>query len=226
LRKAALGLSSVWGPTCERILIVGLTGGIASGKSEALREFRRLGAFTIDADEVAREVVLPGNEAYDQVVSEFGNGVLDEYGNIDRNKLAAVVFANEEKRLKLNAITHPAIFKEIAKRLTDFSSSLKPKDIPVAIVDAALIVDVGVAKLFDLVVVVTSSEEERLSRLVSKRGMSREEALKRIKSQVPEEKRLSLADLVIDNDKGLEELKNEVRRVWSKIAKKALELRD
>lgn len=212
-----MSLSEIWGPAAKRILIVGLTGGIASGKSEALREFHRLGAFTIDADEVAREVVLPGNEAYEKIVSEFGNSVLDEDGNINRSRLAGIVFEDEEKRLKLNAITHPAIFRKIAKKLSEHASSLQPGDPPVAIVDAALIVDVGVSKMFDLIIVVTAPEEERLVRLTEKRGMSPEAAAKRIESQISEERRLSFADIVIQNNRGLEELKDEVRKAWSRI---------
>ncbi len=218
-------LSSIWGPASEKILIVGLTGGIASGKSEALREFARLGAYTVDADEIAREVVLPGKEAYQKIVHEFGSGVLDEKGNIDRSKLASVVFGDEQKRRKLNDITHPAIFRGIAERLSNFASSIKPGDCSVAIVDAALIVDVGVSEIFDLIVVVAAPEEVRFSRLTKKRGISPEEAAKRIKCQVSEEKRLSFADIVIQNNGSLEELKEEVRNAWSKIMEIASERR-
>ena len=217
-----MSLRELWGPAADKLLIVGLTGGIASGKSEVTAELERLGAEVIDADQVARDVVMPGRPAFDGLVKEFGAGILDGSGLIDRARLAAEVFGDEAKRNRLNAITHPAIFAEMAARVNAYAERLYGRDVPAVVIDAALIVDVGASTVFDLLVVVTSESSKRLERLVSMRGMEEAQARDRIACQIPEEQRLSMADILIENDSSLEELRSQVAVVWREISERAL----
>lgn len=218
-----MGHPEVWGRAGERLLVVGLTGGIASGKTEVDRALEDLGATVIDADAVARDIVQPGQPAYEACIREFGEGILGPDACIDRASLAALVFSDEEKRRLLNRITHPAIVVEIVRRVNEKAENLRPAEVPAVIIDAALIVDIGATAIFDLLLVVTASEETRLGRMLSDRGMSEDEALSRIYSQIPEEARVDMADLVIRNDGSLEELRQRVARVWEEIAQKARE---
>jgi dephospho-CoA kinase len=216
-----LSLKQLWGPAADSLLIAGLTGGIASGKSEVTAELKRLGAEVVDADQVARDVVMPGAPAYEKIVESFGKGVLDGSGQIDRAALAREVFCDEQRRQALNGITHPAIFAEIAVRIDSYADGLADDDVPAVVVDAALIVDVGVSGVFDLLLVVTSDERKRMRRLVEFRGMPEAEARERIASQVPEEDRISMADIVIENNGSLEDLKARVAEVWRVISYRA-----
>lgn len=217
-------LSDIWGPAADRLLIVGLTGGIASGKTEVATELERLGARVIDADVVAREVVKPGNPAYEKIVDEFGKGILDEEGRIARDRLAEIVFADDRKRRLLNEITHPAIFLEIVKQVTEYADGLSAGKVPAVVIDAALIVDAGVSSVFDILLVVTAEDSSRVARLIENRGISEEEARERISSQVPEAERVNMADTVITNNGSIGELRIEVRKVWEQISVEALEL--
>ncbi|MHB8896568.1 MAG: dephospho-CoA kinase [Candidatus Geothermincolia bacterium] len=216
-----MGHSEVWGPAGERLLIVGLTGGIASGKTEVDNELERLGALVIDADKVARDVVEPGAPAYIAIVREFGNGVLDGTGAIDRPALAAIVFNDEDKRRILNGITHPAIFQEMIQRVREYADTRRPQDVPAVVLDAALIVDTGVTGVFDLLVVITADEEARVRRLVETRGMSEQDARSRLHSQVDDARRVEMADLTIVNDGTIDELRARVSETWGEIARRA-----
>jgi dephospho-CoA kinase len=216
-----LGHPEVWGPTGDSLLIVGLTGGIASGKTEVDRELKRLGALVVDADAVAREVVEPGKPAYETIVREFGDIILDGLGAIDRPALAAIIFNDGEKRSLLNNITHPAIFQEMIRRVRVYADGRGPEDVPAAVIDAALIVDTGVTGVFDLLVVVSAEEESRVRRLVETRGMSESEARGRITSQVPDSKRVAMADIVIENNDTVDDLRAGVSEVWEEISRRA-----
>jgi dephospho-CoA kinase len=216
-----LGNVTLWGPEAEGLLIACLTGGIASGKSEVSGEFKRLDACVIDADVLAREVVEPGRPAYLKIVEEFGEGVLADSGDLDRKALAEVVFTDRAKLDRLNAITHPAIFKAIADGIHDYARSMKSGDVPAVIVDAALIVDVGAAEVFDMIIVVIAAAEERVRRMVQLRGMDEAESRARIASQVPDEERVEHAQLVIVNDGTIEELKAKVGEAWERIKAEA-----
>jgi len=217
-----LSLSEVWGPAADRLLIVGLTGGIASGKSEVARELERLGATVIDADRVARDVVLPGTDAYKELVEEFGHGILDGDGKIDRAALSRLVFTDDARLNRLNQITHPHIIAGIIGDVNRFAVGLKPNDVPAVIVDAALIVDIGASGVFDLVVVVTADDDVRAVRLVRDRGMSEREARSRIESQVLDCKRIKIADTIVHNNSTMEKLASRVSEVWSEIERRAV----
>lgn len=216
-----MGHSEVWGPAGDRLMVVALTGGIASGKTEVARALTRLGALVIDADDVAREVTLPGAPAYGPIVEAFGEGILDYSGQIDRTALAAVVFRDNDKRQVLNGITHPSIIGDIIRQVNEYANGLGPEDVPAAVVDAALIVDVGASGLFDLLLVVSADETTRRRRMVEGRGMDRVEAENRIASQIPDEKRRAMADLLIENNGTISELEVRVAEAWDEIARKA-----
>ena len=219
-----MGHSEVWGPGGERLMVVGLTGGIASGKTEVAGELTRLGALVIDADEVAREVVAPGATAYGPLVKEFGEDILDDSGEIDRAALAALVFSDDSRRLVLNSITHPAIFTELVRRVNDHAEKLEPGAVPAVVVDAALLADVGASGIFDLMLVVCADDETRLRRLIDSRSMDAAEARSRISSQIPEEARRAVADIVIENDGTVIELRTRVGEVWSEIERRSRSL--
>jgi dephospho-CoA kinase len=216
-----LNRSELWGPAADRLFIVGLTGGIASGKTEVAAELSRLGATVMDADEVARRVTSPGTDAYKALIERFGNGILDDGGRVDRTALSRIVFEDASKRQLLNSITHPEIFKTIIKDVNSLADALGPGDIPVVVIDAALIVDIGVSGFFDIVVLVTADDGVRLSRLLEKRGMTEKEARARIASQVPDSERRKNSGIVIENDGSIEQLRSKVREAWEEIGQRS-----
>lgn len=180
------------------VLKIGLTGGIACGKSFVLNEFRRWGVHCIDADEVAHQVILPGEPAYGDIVEHFGARVLGEDSAIDRTKLGAAVFGDERQRKRLNRIVHPRIHQELDRRLARLQEKAGAKP-ALAMVDAALMVETGSYRKYDHVVVVSCRPEQQLERLLGRGGLTRPEAQARIDSQMPVEEKVRFADFVIDN---------------------------
>ncbi|MDD9205975.1 dephospho-CoA kinase [Georgenia sp. 10Sc9-8] len=191
------------------MLIVGLTGGIAAGKSTVSQELERLGAVVIDADRIARDVVAPGTPGLAAVVEEFGPEILRPDGALDRPALGRRVFGDREALARLGSITHPLVARESERRQRS-----APPD-AVVVHDVPLIVENGLAHRYDLVVVVGAPEEVRLQRLVEERGMSAEDALTRIRSQADDEARQAVADVWLDNSGTPEELLDQVRRLWA-----------
>lgn len=189
------------------MLTVGLTGGIASGKSHVTAILQELGCNCIDADQIARLVVEPGQPAYDEIVSEFGQDILQEDGTLDRARLGTIVFSNEDRRLRLNAIVHPRVHDYQQKWLESVAAS-NPQAI--AIIDAALMIESGGYRKFDKLVVVHCSKQAQLERLMKRNGLSKDEALKRIASQMPAEEKLKLADFAIDTSGSLEDTRAQV----------------
>ncbi|TNC17403.1 dephospho-CoA kinase [Georgenia sp. 311] len=187
---------------------IGLTGGIGAGKSTVARELARLGALVVDADAIAREVVAPGTPGLAAVVAEFGDSVLAPDGSLDRAALGRVVFADPAARARLEAITHPLIGAESARR----TAAAPPGTVVVH--DVPLIVERGLAAQYDLVVVVGADEEVRIDRLVRDRGMTREEALARVRAQATDAQRRAVADVWLDNSGTREELLERVRELW------------
>jgi len=187
---------------------IGLTGGIGAGKSTVARELARLGALVVDADAIAREVVAPGTPGLAAVVAEFGDSVLAPDGSLDRAALGRVVFADPAARERLEAVTHPLIGAESARR----TAAAPPGTVVVH--DVPLIVERGLAAQYDLVVVVGADEDVRIDRLVRDRGMTREEALARIRAQATDAQRRAVADVWLDNSGTREELLENVRELW------------
>jgi len=194
----------------KRFLLVGLTGGIATGKSTVTAMFAHLGAKVVDADLLAREVVMPGQPAHAQIVREFGPDVLQEDGALDRKRLGALVFADAQKRKRLEEITHPAIRVRQQRILSVYEEEAFDG---IVIWDAALLVESGGAKGMDRVVVVTADPAAELRRLVDRDGFSEEEARGRMASQMPLAEKAKVADYVIDNSGSRAETERRVREV-------------
>ncbi len=194
----------------------GLTGGIACGKSTVADMFVRRGAHLIDFDKLAHEVQKPGRAAWEKVVQYYGEDILLPNKNIDRNKLAKIVFANPEKLAALNQIVHPYIFLEWHDYLEKIGRKEKNAIILAAV---PLLFEIKRQHLFDVTLLVIVSPEEQLKRLMVRNGLSREDAQKRIKSQMPIKQKVALADIVIDNQCSLSETEAKVEEVWQKLLK-------
>jgi len=199
------------------MLRVGLTGGIASGKSTVASMLRDLDCPVLDADSIARELLEPGQDAYKEVVREFGEGILLKGGAVDRPKLGAVVFADAQKRARLNQILHPRIQKVVADWFTALD---RPGGPDMAFEDAALILEAGVKNSFDCVVVCWCRPEQQVERLLQ-RGMSEADARQRIAAQMPMEKKRRLADVQIDCSGPMEETKGQVHAMVDRLKQKA-----
>jgi dephospho-CoA kinase len=197
------------------MIIVGLTGSVGTGKSTVTNFFRELGAYIIDWDELAREVIRPHLKAWKEIVEYFGKDFLNADLTINRQKLADIVFSDKEKVTKLNQIVHPEVFKE-DERITNKIKSLDPDAL--IIKDIPLLFELTRPIFVDKIVVVSASEQTQLRRLEEK-GVSREDAQSRIKSQLPLEEKIKSADFVINNDGPLEETKRQVEKIYSLLRK-------
>jgi dephospho-CoA kinase len=196
------------------VLKVGLTGGIASGKSTVCKIFARLGAKVLDADEVAREVVLPGRSAWTKLRQTLASEFFHPDGNLNRHRTRQLIFSDSEKRRQVNAIVHPEVMREI-KRNYQQMSAVAPDG--VFLVDVPLLLEVGAAGRFDLVLVVYVDEEVQIGRLMLRDGLSREEAGQVLTVQIPLREKVELADFVIDNNGTLKETEAQVERVWREL---------
>jgi len=198
------------------MLKVGLTGSIAVGKTFVDDVFRELGVPVLDADQVARDVVAPATVGLRRVVEEFGESVLTADGKLDRPKLGSIVFNDEEKRLKLNSIIHPLVF-EVQDAWLKQCEAETPDGI--AIVDAALMIEAGGYKRFDKLVVVWCEPDLQLQRLMARDGLSREDAERRIASQMPQDEKKSYADHLIDTSGGFDATRQQVADVFAELSK-------
>ncbi|MCY9783000.1 dephospho-CoA kinase [Nocardiopsis sp. EMB25] len=199
------------------MLTVGLTGGIGSGKSAVSAELARLGATVIDADAIAREVVEPGTEGLAAVVAEFGEGVLAPDGRLDRARLGEIVFADEERLARLNAIVHP----RVGERSAELMERARAAGARVVVYDVPLLVENDLGSLYDVVVVVDTPDGTRVERVAADRGMPRDQVWARIRAQADRETRLAAADLVVDNSGTREELAARVAEVWKELLERA-----
>ncbi|MGO4956403.1 dephospho-CoA kinase [Luteococcus sp. Sow4_B9] len=193
---------------------VGLTGGIASGKSAVGEVLQKLGALVVDSDQLARDVVAPGTPGLAAVVQRFGKDVLRPDGSLDRGRLGAVIFSDPAARADLNAIVHPLVrsaSRSIEDQVTD------PYAIVVLMIP--LLVETGQERDFDALVVVDVDETTQLERLMARNGLTREEAQARIDAQASRAERLRVADYVIRNDAGLDELAERTHAVWHELEK-------
>jgi dephospho-CoA kinase len=198
------------------LLLVGLTGGLASGKSTVASLLARRGAIVVDADELSRRAVAPGTPGLARIVDTFGRDVLDACGSLDRAALAAVVFADREKRRVLESIVHPEVFRLLGRVVNGYRATDA-----VVVFDAPLIVETGFHEACDLVVVVSSPVEAQVARVVRTREMSEDEARKRIASQAHPAERERHADIVIRNDGTLDQLEEHVESLWKELQQRA-----
>ncbi len=194
------------------MLVIGLAGGIGSGKSSVSGMLKNLGAIIIDADKLGHEVYLPGTEGLREVVSEFGEDILSSNGEIDRGILGSKVFGSPEAMAKLNAIVWPRIKNKVTE-LIEENSQLGTE---VLVLDAAVLIEAGWTSVVDEVWVVTAPVDQIISRLESRNGITEEQAMSRINSQMTTEQRVEYADIVIENDDSLDELMSSVQHIWNK----------
>ena len=196
------------------MFLVGLTGGIASGKSTVASMLERLGAEIIDADIIAREVVEPGTDGLSKVVQAFGESVLQSDGSLSREALASVVFGNQEQRSRLEAILHPLIKERTSSRIATSTAAVVVYVVP-------LLVEANVDYPFDFVVTIESGVETQTQRLIESRGLTLAEAEARISSQATEAQREARADFLVDGSVALTELESQISKLWQLILQKA-----
>lgn len=195
-------------------LVLGVTGGIASGKSVVAQMLESMGAPVIDTDILARWVVKPQKPAWKEIVAYFGDKVLEENGHLDRKKLSDIVFKDPVKRKKLEGFTHPAIMEELARQVNEIA-----KKNPEAVIQAVvpLLIEINAQDHFHKVLVVHVPEEIQIERLVKRDGIAREEAANILKAQMPIDDKLAYADFVIHNENSLEETERQVKALWKKL---------
>jgi len=193
--------------------VIGLTGGIGSGKSTVAQFLAELGAVVLDADKVGHVAFKPGTEAWREVVAAFGRQILTPDGEIDRRKLGEVVFGNPEALLRLNQIMHPQIGKMVKAQLEEY----RRQGVKIVVFEIPLLLETGGASLVGEVWVTVASESTVLRRLEERSGLSGQQSLARIRSQMSNEERVKHADEVINNDGSLDELKAKVKELWQKL---------
>lgn len=198
--------------------LIGLTGGIASGKSLVSAYLRELGAQIIDADQIARRVVQPGGAALREIVAEFGDSLLNSDGTLNRKELGRIVFSDPAKLERLNRITHPRILAEMEMLLEKCRMCGAGR---VIVLDVPLLFEVGLDRLVDEVWVVAVDYSTQLERLMKRDNLSEEEARRRIAAQIPMDEKIRRADRVIDNRFAPEETKRQVREIWEDINRTA-----
>jgi dephospho-CoA kinase len=194
------------------MLLVGLTGGIGSGKSTVARLLDRRGAVVIDADQLAREAVAKGTEGFAKVREAFGPAVVGADGDLDRAALAADVFSDAERKATLEAIVHPEVARLFAERVEPHRGTDR-----IVVYVTPLLAELGLAPAFDVVVVVTASPHLRVSRVASERNLSPEDVRRRMATQATDEQRASVADVLLDNDGRLGDLEAQVDRLWPEL---------
>ncbi len=202
------------------MLIVGLTGGVASGKLTVSNILREEGAYLIDADRIARDLVQPHTPVWQEVVRTFGENILQKDGSIHRKKLAALVFSNPEKRSRLNQLLHPRIKEETKRRLTAIGES-DPEAI--VVIDAALLVETGDYREMDRLIVVRAAEAQQIERLRERDGASPEEAQRIVSAQMPFDEKEKVADFVIGNEGSIEETRRKAKEVFQQLKRLALQ---
>jgi len=196
------------------MLILGITGNIASGKSTVSKELARRGAVVVDADQLAREVVESGTSALKKIVEMFGSEILQNDGHLDRDRLGQMVFADVKVRAALDCIVHPEIAKKSIERLQEFK---KRTDIPLIVYEAPLLFEVGAETRVDKVLMVKIDADEQLKRLMARDGLNKVGAQQRMAAQMPQQKKMARADFVIDNSGSVAETRQQVDILWSEL---------
>jgi dephospho-CoA kinase len=198
------------------MLKIGLTGGIATGKSYVLSVLRELGCAVIDSDSIAHNVIEPGQPAYREIIEYFGVDLLNPDGTINRASLGATVFADSSQREKLNSIVHPRVYEAQVKWLVEVERN-DPNAI--AVIDAALMIETSSYRRFDRLIVVHCDPDLQIERLMDRNGFTREQATARISAQMSSEEKLKYADYSIDTTLGFEDTRRQVERIYSELRK-------
>jgi dephospho-CoA kinase len=195
-------------------MLIGLTGGVGSGKDLVSEGFKSLGASIIDADIIARDILKPGAPTYLEVIKEFGSEILQADKSIDRKKLGAIVFSNPERLKKLNAITHPVIMREVEARVAELKERLGLANDAIIIINAPLLIEVGHTELVEKLIVVYCDEDKQIERIIKRDSLTKDEALQRIRSQMPLTEKIKISDIAINNNHTREETLKQVREVY------------
>ncbi len=196
------------------MMLVGLTGGVATGKSTVARLFRDCGAHVIDADDLARQVVAPGKPAWQEIVKTFGRDVLRPDRTLNREAVARVVFRHKGKLARLNAIVHPRVAR-LQAALTKTLATRNPH--AVIVYDVPLLFEAGVDKRVDRIVVVTADRATQIARLMSRNGLTRADALRRVRAQMPLSKKVRAADYVLDGTQPIRETRRAVKTLYAEL---------
>jgi len=199
-------------------VILGLTGNIAAGKSTVAAELRRRGAAVVDADQLARQVVAAGSPVLTRLAERFGRSILNAAGDLDRERLGQLVFADPQALQDLNAITHPAIITLAERALAELEQK---GDYPFVVYDVPLLFEVGADKRVDKILLVTIAEVEQERRLMARNGFAMDEARRRIAAQMPQREKITRADFVVDNSGSLEQLYAAIDAVWPRLLEAA-----
>lgn len=200
------------------MLLVGLTGGVATGKSTVARMFKRFGAVVIDADQLARDMVQPDRPAWRAIVRSFGKGVLNPDRTMDRHALGVIVFHDKSKLRRLEQIIHPRVAREQA-RLARQAARKDPR--AVVVYDVPLLFEAGITRRVDKIIVVTADQETQIARLKKRNGLSRSQALRRIRSQMPLARKIGRADVVLDGTRSRSFLRAQVRKLYRSLGHSA-----
>lgn len=199
----------------ERPLVIGVTGGVGSGKSLVCTRFRELGVPVQSADQLAKQAVEPGTGAYDQIVKHFGEQILAPDGSIDRPALRGIIVRDDNARKALESFIHPEVFKQ----MTDFVHESGKQGAQMAAVEVPLLFETGMQSFFDYVVMVGSSRENRIRRIMERDDQTRDQAEALMKTQMPEDEKRRLADFVIENNRDRRNLLAEVDRIYGRLKK-------
>jgi dephospho-CoA kinase len=210
-----IGSLSIFEDEGISVLKVGLTGGIACGKSKALQCFEELGAYTVDADEIARDVVQRGTPAFQQILDGFGSEMVGADGELDRVKLGDLVFSDESARNRLNSIVHPLVLAEEDRRIRTLLS--KPHRYPMVVTDAALMIEVGSYTQYDVIVVAYCPTTMQLERLMRRNELSKSEAMRRVNSQMPLLEKIGYANFIIDTSRDPSETREQIRHIYAEL---------
>ncbi|MDK2824281.1 MAG: dephospho-CoA kinase [Clostridia bacterium] len=199
------------------MLVVGLTGGIASGKSTISNYLKSLGAVVIDADLLARQAVEPGEKAWQKIRDYFGVQALNEDRTLNRKKIAEIIFANPREREVLNKIIHPEVIKKTKELIDKYKLD---EQIPLIVIDAPLLIEAGMQELVDEVWVINVEPELQIKRVMARDKISEEAAIKRLSSQMPTLEKLKYANRVINNNQNIEETLHQVKKIWQEVVEK------
>jgi len=199
------------------MLLIGVTGGIASGKTEVAKVFQKLGAKILSGDEIGKDVVNKNPQLLNKLVRTFGDEILDSKKRLRRKKLAEIAFSSASLTKKLNRIVHPYLLKDLEEKIQSLKKKGRRKPV---VIDAALIVEWGLQRELDFAVFVDCSRQKRVKRLIEQKGYSRKEAEQRIKAQYPESKKRKHADFIIKNEGSLRELRADAKALWKRILAK------
>jgi dephospho-CoA kinase len=198
------------------MMVIGLTGSLATGKSTVAEKFRRKGAAVINADQTAHELLAQNGACKKAVVKTFGLGILT-LGRIDRKKLGRIVFNDAVALKKLTRVIHPAVIKEFRRKISDYRKGGKVR---VVVMDVPLLFESGMDRLADVTITVKAARQEQIARAVRRFNITKSEALKRIKNQMPLSKKILLSDIIIDNRGSLKNLNAQADAVWNKLQKR------